>query len=67
MNGYTFYWSIVWDAMPQLLAGAWVSVQITFLALILGTIAALPMAVARQRESGLAWRFATVWVELSRI
>lgn len=66
MNGYTFYWSIVWDAMPQLLAGAWVSIQITFLALFLGTLCALPMAVARQRESGIGWRIATVWVELSR-
>lgn len=66
MNGYTFYWSIVWDAMPQLLAGAWVSIQLTFLGLILGTICALPMAVARQREKGWGWRFASVWVELAR-
>ncbi|MCX8997464.1 amino acid ABC transporter permease [Rhizobiaceae bacterium BDR2-2] len=66
MNGYTFYWSIVWDALPQLLAGAWVSLQIAFLSLIIGTLIAMPMAVARQNGTGLGYRFSTAWVELSR-
>lgn len=66
MFGYQFYWSIVWDAMPQLLAGAWISLQITFLSLIIGTLIAMPMAVARQSGSGWGYRAATAWVELSR-
>lgn len=66
MNGYTFYWSIVWDALPQLLAGAWVSLQLAFLSLIIGTLIAMPMAVARQSGAGLRYRLATAWVELSR-
>jgi len=66
MNGYQFYWSIVWDALPLLLAGAWVTVQITVLAFIIGTIIAMPMAVARDRGEGWAYRFSTGWVELSR-
>lgn len=66
MFGYQFYWSIVWAALPQLLAGAWVSLQITVMSLIIGTIIALPMAVARQAGSGWSYRFATAWVELSR-
>lgn len=66
MFGYQFYWSIVWAALPELLAGAWVSLQITVLALILGTVLALPMAVARQNGSGWSYRFSTAWVELSR-
>ncbi len=66
MLGYQFYWSIVWDAMPQLLAGAWISLQITIMSLVIGTVIALPMAVARQVGHGWAYRFSTAWVELSR-
>src|ERR1700733_11915930 len=66
MNGYQFYWSIVWDSLPDLLAGAWVTIQITVLAFIIGTLIAMPMAVARQNGSGLGYRFSTAWVELSR-
>ena len=66
MLGYQFYWSIVWDALPQLLAGAWISLQIAFLSLVIGTLLAMPMAVARQGEAGVGYRIATAWVELSR-
>ena len=66
MSGYQFYWSIVWSAFPQLLAGAWVTVQITVLSFVIGTAIAMPMSVARQRDGGLAYRLSTAWVELSR-
>ena len=66
MNGYQFYWSIVWDSLPLLFAGAWVTIQITILAFIIGTLIAMPMAVARQQGEGWAYRFSTWWVELAR-
>lgn len=66
MFGYTFYWSLVWDAMPELLAGAWLTLQLAALSMLLGTLLALPLAVARRQGSGKAWRFATAWVELAR-
>jgi len=66
MLGYQFYWSIVWDAFPQLLEGAWVTVQITVLSFVIGTLIAMPMAVARQKGSGIGYRLSTAWVELSR-
>lgn len=66
MLGYTFYWSMVWEQMPRLLAGAWVTIQITVLSVAIGTMLAMPMAVARQRDRGAANRIATSWVELSR-
>ncbi len=49
-----------------MLAGAWVTIQITILAFIIGTLIAMPMAVARQQGEGWAYRFSTWWVELSR-
>lgn len=66
MLGYQFYWSIVWDAFPQLLSGAWVTIQITILSFAIGTLIAMPMAVARQKAVGVGYRVATAWVELSR-
>lgn len=66
MLGYQFYWSIVWDALPQLLSGAWVTIEITILSFVIGTLIAMPMAVARQKETGFSYRVSTAWVELSR-
>jgi His/Glu/Gln/Arg/opine family amino acid ABC transporter permease subunit len=66
MFGYQFYWPIVWNALPELLSGVWVTVQLTALSFVLGTVIAMPMAVARQNGGGAAYRFSTAWVELSR-
>jgi hydroxyproline transport system permease protein len=66
MNGYHFYWSTVWASLPLMLAGAWVTIQLTFLAFIIGTLIAMPMAVARQEGGGWAYRLSTGWVELAR-
>jgi hydroxyproline transport system permease protein len=66
MFGYTFYWSLVWDEIPRLLAGVWVTVQITLISVALGTLLAMPMAVARRTGRGALCRIASAWVELSR-
>ncbi|MBD1551119.1 amino acid ABC transporter permease [Pseudomonas typographi] len=66
MFGYTFYWSLVWDAIPELLAGAWLTVQLAALSMLLGTVFGLPLAVARRQGEGRAYRLATAWVELAR-
>jgi polar amino acid transport system permease protein len=66
MFGYTFYWSLVWDELPKLLSGTWVTVQITILSIVIGVMIALPMSVARRKGEGLGYRLATIWVELSR-
>lgn len=66
MFGYTFYWSLVWDAIPELLAGAWLTVQLAALSMLLGTLLGLPLAVARRLGTGRVYRLATAWVELAR-
>lgn len=66
MGGYVFYWSIVWDSMPELLFGAWVTLQIAVLSIVFGTLLGMPMAVARQKGAGADYRLATAWVEISR-
>ncbi|TBU72409.1 ABC transporter permease [Pseudomonas daroniae] len=66
MFGYVFYWSMVWDALPQLLAGAWLTLQIAILSMLFGTVAGLALALWRQQGEGSAYRFASAWVELAR-
>ena len=56
MFGYQFYWPIVWNALPELLSGVWVTAQLTALSFVLGTLIAMPMAVARQNDGGGAYR-----------
>lgn len=66
MQDYQFYWTIVFNALPQLLSGAWVTLQITVLSVIIGTAFSIPMSLARQ--SGKGWRYyiASSWIETSR-
>jgi His/Glu/Gln/Arg/opine family amino acid ABC transporter permease subunit len=66
MFGYVFYWSLVWDALPQLLAGAWLTLQIALLSMLIGTVIGLVLALVRQKGTGVPLRLASAWVELAR-
>lgn len=66
MQDYQFYWSIVFNALPQLLSGAWVTLQITLLSVVIGMVFAIPMSVIRQNSSGWRYYLTSGWVELSR-
>ncbi|WP_337024845.1 MULTISPECIES: amino acid ABC transporter permease [unclassified Pantoea] len=66
MQDYQFYWSVVFDAWPQLLSGAWVTLQITLLSVVIGMALALPMSVIRQSSQGWMYYATSWWVELSR-
>ncbi|WP_250467740.1 amino acid ABC transporter permease [Caballeronia sp. GAFFF2] len=66
MFGYTFYWSLVWDALPQLAAGVWLTVQIAVLSVLFGTLFAMPLSVARQNAKGVANAVSATWIETAR-
>jgi polar amino acid transport system permease protein len=66
MIDYTFYWNVVLDKWPQLLHGALLTVETTVLSMLLGTALAVPLALWRRKEAGPGYRFATVWIEVSR-
>lgn len=66
MQDYQFYWSIVFAALPQLLSGAWVTLQITLLSVVFGMVFAIPISVARQSKKGWGYYISSGWVELSR-
>ncbi len=63
---YAFHFEAVWRAMPAMLVGARTTLEIAVLSMVIGLSIALFLAVARLKGSGLAYRFATAWVEIAR-
>jgi His/Glu/Gln/Arg/opine family amino acid ABC transporter permease subunit len=66
MFGYTFYWSLVWDKLPDLLSGARTTLEVTVLSMVVGTLIALPLSLLRRQNLSFGYSFATAWVELAR-
>jgi len=66
MFGYTFYWSIVWEKVPELLQGAKATLELTVISMIIGTLIALLLSLLRRQSSGIGMRFAASWIELAR-
>jgi len=66
MLNYTFHWRPALNALPDMLAGAWVSLQIAVLSMVIGVICAVFLALGRQSNNKLFYGFSTGWVELAR-
>lgn len=66
MFGYTFYWSMVWEKLPDLIEGAKTTLVLTVLSMIIGTLLALALTLLRQQEKGLGYTLATSWIEVAR-
>ncbi|WP_017736100.1 amino acid ABC transporter permease [Pseudomonas sp. CBZ-4] len=66
MFGYTFYWSMVWDKLPELVDGARTTLALTVLSMVIGTLIALALTLLRRQEKGLGHALATTWVEVAR-
>lgn len=66
---YTFQWRQALAAWPALLDGAWVTLQIAVLAMVLGTLVALALLALREstgtRWAPLRW-LAHAWVSIAR-
>ncbi|MBL9059172.1 MAG: amino acid ABC transporter permease, partial [Mangrovicoccus sp.] len=66
MFTYKFHWNQAFRALPQMLDGALVTLQIAILSMLIGVVFAVLLAVAR--NSGSRWLSApaTAWVEIAR-
>ena len=63
---YQFHWNTVFQKMPQLLNGAFVTLHVSILAMLIGIVIAVLLAIAKMSGSRkFAWP-ATVWVEIAR-
>lgn len=66
MLNYTFHWNQAIKALPQLLDGALVTLQIAVLSMAIGLFCAMALTLFRLSGNGLLRGFATTWVEVAR-
>ena len=66
MFNYTFQWRQAFRALPQMLDGALVTLQIAVLSMLIGGAIAVLLAVSRNSPSAWVRAPATAWVEVAR-
>lgn len=66
MFEYSFQWRQALRALPQMLDGALVTMQIAILSMAMGIVIAVLLAVGRNAQSRWLRAPATVWVEVAR-
>jgi polar amino acid transport system permease protein len=66
MFNYTFQWRQAFRAVPQMLEGAIVTLQIAILSMVIGVALAVLLAVMRNSSSPWLRAPATAWVEVAR-
>lgn len=66
MNDYTFHWRPVLANLPEMLAGAWVTLELAVIAMVVGTVIGVGLALAKR--SKLVWLSlpASIWIETAR-
>jgi len=63
---YEFHWNIVFQKMPQLLSGAFVTLHVSVLSMLIGIAIAVLLAIAKMSDSKMLSLPATLWVEIAR-
>ena len=66
MDNYEFHWNIVFDAFPQLLAGAFTTIHVSVLSMLVGIVIAVLLALGKMSSSKVFYHIANVWVETAR-
>lgn len=66
MFSYTFHWNQALRALPQMLDGALVTLQIALLSMAIGLAIAIALTLFRLSGNRILSGFATAWVEIAR-
>lgn len=66
MFHYTFHWNQAFKALPQMLDGALVTLQIALLSMVIGLAIALCLTLFRLSGNRILGGVATAWVEVAR-
>jgi hydroxyproline transport system permease protein len=66
MLKYTFHWRPTYEALPQMLAGCLVTVEIAVLSTIIGIVFGVLLALGRTSSNKLASASALAWIEFGR-
>ena len=63
---YEFHWNIVFQKMPELLQGAFVTLHVSVLSMVLGIVIAVFLAIAKMNDSKPFSYIAVGWIEIAR-
>lgn len=66
MFDYNFHWRPVLKTLPDLIDAALLTLQVAILAMLIGIVIGLCLALIRLHMKGSLYWFATSWVELAR-
>ncbi len=66
MFRYSFHWRAAFNALPAMLAGAVVTIEIAVLSIVIGVAFGIVLAVARQARGRLPAGIAATWIEVAR-
>ncbi|MCW5223390.1 amino acid ABC transporter permease [Verminephrobacter aporrectodeae] len=63
---YTFHWRAAFKALPDMLAGAWVTVEAATVSMVFGVLIALALAAMRDTRNPVLRGAAHAWVSIAR-
>ena len=66
MVNYSFHWRPVFQALPDMLWGCLVTIEIAVLATAIGIVFGIALALARTSGGKMASGFALSWIEFGR-
>ena len=66
MFNYTFHWRPAFNALPQMLQGALVTLELAVLSMLIGIALGVVLAVMRGSSSRILNAIAATWVEVAR-
>lgn len=62
---YEFHWNTVFQKMPEMLQGAFVTLHVSVLSMLIGILLAVLLAIVRMNNTRPFCYFATGWVEIA--
>lgn len=63
---YTFHWRSAFQAVPDMLSGALVTMQIAILSMVIGVVIAILLAVSKRSSSRALRAVADIWIGTAR-
>lgn len=63
---HTFHWRTAFKALPDMAAGAWVTLETAVLSMVFGVLIALGLTAMRQARQAVARGFARTWISIAR-
>lgn len=66
MFDYSFHWRAAFKALPDMLAGAWVTLETAVLSMVFGVLIALLLTLMRQGGQPVLRGFAAAWISIAR-